>query len=540
MIQMRQLVYKSNTLPARAALLFFAIALCTWAKVNAQTPPVTLQLLSQSQIDRNNRIGAVAAFSVSAVPDQYRIYGTTWVQRSRWAAEGDFFRDYFSDSQFNAAVRDESDSCYVKKDPRQWNRRCIDAIGLFTKRHACNPTMPNYACQDNDLWNAHPGRSNMSTFPVRPPSGDTGFGWPSNLSWGVKNYKPIIDKTTVNEAQLSPPPSGRETDCFPSNPGNFATGTQNAKVAQVKYPNGAIRWFMAYNNQIHNEKQHAGYNSEDLWRVQWAYSNDGLTWTPENRPLFLDWTERGTCSQGLYVVDMFADDGYFYIVGNRVYLDHLWLIRSKIDMSSTSGPGYDPNTWEVRGGYDGATGKHRWASIPSSMLGSYVDFTALGGEPIMPSRFGAGNTGGALRNTTISRVFTSSTPNSPSQFVALTVDSQQTVPPSRPVVELWTAESLDRPFVYQNDVPSMPYGGYGYEMSFVRYPDNTPSTPRVFDNNFELWIAHPAACEGIPNCCNDGPENCPAGTTPPPPSRAFANFTVGRRRARLSGGIYGN
>jgi hypothetical protein len=525
----------------RWSLVLAILSLSIAPAIRAQTQPVTLQLLTPSQTDLNNRIGAVAAFSVASVPDQYRVYGTTWIQRNRWVTGSDSFRDYFWESQFIAAIRDEPDGCYVKKDPRVWNRRCVDAIGVVTTRHTCNPSIPDYACQNNDFWNAYPGRSNMSTFPVRPAPDDSGFGWPSNLSWGVKNYRPILDKNTVNAVQLNPPSSGLVSKCHPSNPSEFATGTQNAKVAQVRYPSGATRWFMAYNNQVHYEFANSGFNGQDLWRVQWAYSDDGFNWTPESRPLFLDVTERsGSCDQGLYVVDMFVDNGYFYIVGNRVYLDHLWLIRSKIDFNSTSGPGYDPFTWEVRGTFDSGTGKYRWAPIPSQMLGSVVDFTAIGGEPILPTRFGLGHYGGALKHTIISRVFTSSTPNSPSQYVALTVDQNLTAPPSRPIVELWTTNSLDRPFVYQSDVSNMPYGGYGFEMSFVRYVDNTPATPRVFDDTFELWISHPAACEGIPKCCADVPENCPAGTTPAPDSRVSSNFTVSRRRARLSGGIFGN
>jgi hypothetical protein len=108
------------------------------------------------------------------------------------------------------------------------------------------------------------------------------------------------------------------------------------------------------------------------------------------------------------------------------------------------------------------------------------------------------------------------------------------------IVELWATDSLDKPFVYQSDVQGMPARGYGYEMQFLRFPDNVPATPRLFDNNFELWVSQGVACEGIPNCCDDVPEKCPSGSTPPPASRAQSRFTVTRRRARLSGGIYGN
>jgi hypothetical protein len=515
------------------------------ATINAQTSPIVLQLLPQSQTDLNYRIGAQAGFSVSYVPDQYRVYGTSSVPRGRWAVNDDAHRDYFWESIFLAATRGEFDSCDPQKDPRLWNRRCVDSIGLFTKRVYCNPSLPNYACENNDLWNAYPGRSNMSTFPVRPPLDDSGFGWPSNLSWGVKNFTPILDKNHVNQLQTSPPSSGQASRCHPHNPGEFATGTANAKVAQVKYADGTTRWFMAYNNQVHNEVLNSGYNGEDVWRAQWAYSSDGMKWNVENRPLFLDLTEKSTttCSQGLFVVDMFVDNGYFYIVADRVYLGHLWFFRSKIDTNTSTGPGYDPNGWELRGTYDPATGKHRWVRITPEMLGTHIDFTGIGGEPILRTRFGEGSYGGALKQTTIGRVFTSSAANSPYRYIALTVDQAQPVAPattSPVIVELWATDSLDKPFVYQSDVQGMPAGGYGYEMQFLRFPDNVPATPRLFDNNFELWVSQGAACEGIPNCCDDLPEKCPAGSSPPPASRAQSRFTVTRRRARLSGGIFGS
>jgi hypothetical protein len=78
---------------------------------------------------------------------------------------------------------------------------------------------------------------------------------------------------------------------------------------------------------------------------------------------------------------------------------------------------------------------------------------------------------------------------------------------------------LSKPFTYQSDVANVPSGGYGFEFGLTHYPDNNPGTPRVFDNNFELWFVTDAQCEGIPNCSTLPPDQRPPGTFGPPGSR---------------------
>lgn len=516
-----------------------------------QAQTITLQLLPSSQADQNYRVGAMAGFSVAYVPDQYRLYGTTSIPRGKWLSNTTMDDYFFESLQVGSAVNvNDQDKCWVSSsqfyDPRLWNARCVDTIGLLTKRVACNSN-PNYACQNNDLWNAYPGRSNMSTFPTRPPLDDSGFGWPGNNSWGVKNFSPIITKNTVNDSQPTPPPTGAPAPAPPALPcsshniGPYATGVANSKVTQVKFPDGTTRWFMAYNSQIHKEwgGSPPGFNGDDLWRVQWAYSNDGQNWTAENRSLLLDVTETfGWCSTGELVTDMFVDtdpfDGktYFYIVMTRTTFDQVWLLRSPVVEAST--PGYDTSLgWEIRGRVD-AGGRNVWVRIPPEKLGTHIDFTGIGAEAILPSRFG-GSYGGLIKQSVISRVFSSEQPYSQSKYVALTVDKNGAGPS---VVQLWATDDLSRPFTYQSDVAGVPAGGYGFEFGFTHYPDNNPATPRVFDNNFELWFSTDAQCEGIARCSTLPAAQRPAGTSPPPQSRNQSAFTVARRRAVLTGGIF--
>lgn len=494
----------------------------------------------------------MAGFSVAYVPDQYRLYATTSIARGKWLSNTTMDDYFFESLQPGSMVNvNDQDKCWVSSsqlyDPRLWNARCIDTIGLLTKRVACN-TNPNYACQNNDIWNAYPARSNMSTFPVRPPLDDSGFGWPSNKSWGVKNFVPVVTKDTVNNSQPTPPPTGAPTPappalpCSSHNPGPYATGVANSKVTQVKFADGSSRWFMAYNSQIHKEwgGTPAGFNGDDLWRVQWAYSNDGQNWTAESRPLFMDVTESfGWCSTGELVTDMFVDtdpvDGktYFYILSTRTTFDQVWLLRSPVVQSSI--PGYDTALgWEIRGSV-GRDGKNLWIRIPPEKLGTQIDFTAIGAVPVLPSRFGSAY-GGLIKQSVISRVYASSQPDSPAKYLALTVDKNGSGPA---VVQLWAADDLSHPFLYQTDVANAPSGGYGFEFAFTHYPDNNPGSPRVFDNNFELWFVTAAQCEGIPNCSTLPPDQRPPGTSAPPESRNQSAFTVARRRATLSGGIYG-
>jgi hypothetical protein len=93
-------------------------------------------------------------------------------------------------------------------------------------------------------------------------------------------------------------------------------------------------------------------------------------------------------------------------------------------------------------------------------------------------------------------------------------------------------EFATQPFAYQSRITDRntgPFGGYGFEVAFVHYPDNHPNTPRIFDNEFELWVSYSVVCEGLSNCDPNAP----------PAYRAQSAFTLSRRRARLSGGIYG-
>jgi hypothetical protein len=492
-----------------------------------------------------DRSGKTAAYST----DQYRLYATTSLPRGMWTADGQSIKDFFQLSLSNDYTGE--DRCSGQRDPRYWNPRCVDTIALLTKNITCSSNSPLSACQNTGYWNAYPGRSNMSLFPTRPPVNDDGFGWPSNTNWGVKGLSPVITKDTVNSVQLTPPPTGAPSPtpgpdnvtpppCHANNPGEFATGVANSKATQVKYLDGTSRWFMAYNSQVHKEwgGSPAGYNGEDLWRVQWAYSNDGKTWTAENRPLLTDITEKnGWCSTGELVTDMFVDTDsstntqYFYIVITQTTSDRVWLLRSPVAQYSTAG--YDPSRgWEVRG-IDPSTRAIRWIQI---QLGTQIDFQALGAQSILPTHFSI--YGGLVKQTTIGRVFTSSQAFSPSMYVALTVDRDGSNNTNPAVVELWTTDSLNKPFVFQSYV-NVPAGGYGYEFGFTHYADNNLSSPRLFDNTFELWFVTDTQCEGLPNCSPLPPAQRPPGTTGPPQYRNQSAFTVARRRATLSGGIYG-
>jgi hypothetical protein len=553
----------------RRKLLAFAVACVFTVNAQAQTA-VTLELLPQSPDDKKFRVGAVAGFSASQLGgNEYRVYGTSHLPRAKWlpytseARRG--YLDYFWESQTNndvppnvipdSPVLQEIDNCDVDKNPTTWNRRCIDSIGLWWKNLACTASTP--ACVGNDRWNAHPGTANMSTYPTFPllnADGTYTFGWPSRKNWGVDGYVPVLDKDHVNARQPAPPPTNSQQVCHPVNAASVATGTANSKAAQVRYADGTTRWFMAYNSQVHNEVAGdvlRGFNGADLWRVQWAYSNDGKTWTPETRPLFLDSQEaNGWCWNGLLMTDMFVDGGYFYVVANRVLSDLVFLFRSRIDQ--TRPQGYEAAGWQVRGQLK-ADGTHEWRSVPT---GQQADIGSLG-VSVVPSLYNP-NYGGAIKQTTIARVFRSSQQNqtaaqNPSKFVAVTLDHKGGENFHR--VQLWLADDLSKPFVFQGPILNAPRGGYGFEFDFVHHPDNTQATPRLFDNDLEIWFVQSARCDDLALpanevCCDDATlppgQQCnygapdPSGRTivAPPGWRSLSAWTVSRRRARLHGGIY--
>ena len=312
-------------------------------------------------------------------------------------------------------------------------------------------------------------------------------------------------KRTPAAQTLCPPKTGRTplTTFHAYNPDDFATGTANAKVVQYRYADGSTRWFMAFNAMIHyvsvtyglpkrNDSDY-GKSAADNWRVLWATSPDGITWTVDPQILFRSNTERDSHFKGLLVTDMIVEGGYFYLLFQDLMKPYSYLARSPIRVpNSTSHPGYDSAGWSIACNPITVSGQYTWKAIPPTdsnpaapALGRQIDFAALNAAQIMPTRLFP--TGETVKQASMARVFKTAASNSESRIFAVTSDFSQ--------VQLWSTTDLTRPFVYESDVtldPSITLGANGWEFGFTHYIDNMLPTPRLIGPSLQVWVAEQA------------------------------------------------
>lgn len=275
------------------------------------------------------------------------------------------------------------------------------------------------------------------------------------------------------------------------NPDDYATGAANSKAVQVTYADGSTRWFMAFNGMIKHMRVSYGANPKkndsnwgrtgaDNWRVLWATSSNGVTWTVHPQVLFRSTLERDFEWTGLLMTDMTIDNGYFYVVFQDLVKPHSYLARARIDpANSTSNPGYvAAEGWSIAA-LPLVGGQYTWK--PITPLGGQFNFDAYGAAPVMPARVNTG--GGFVKQASIARIYKSTAPGAASKIFGVTNDAS--------IVQLWSTTDLSRPFVYESDVvldPSIDIGGNGWEFGFTHYPDNTSSTPRIVGVGFQVWV----------------------------------------------------
>lgn len=466
---------------------------------SAQTPVLDILQPSPRAQDPNWEIPG-SGFSVSDSSGVVRVYANSGAGKGRWTSDFSALQNY----RFHSG----DPTCELSSDPIGWtDPKCsTDAIGLFWKPIACLDG--ETTCGWGGTWNGHPGQDNTAVQPFT-------WLWPnqSHEPWGTDGYADQITHLTINSfvptpfrvscangESVCPPATGSESACFPSNPNTWATGAANSKAIEVEYGNGTSRWFMAFNSMYHIHPMFALGNSQaaDLWRVLWAYSDDGETWTIDPQILFRDTGESTAempaqlCTdydpqnpahdpveccraEGLLVSDLIVDGGYFYLTLTKLNTSAVYLLRSPVDTSSVSVPGYGGSGWEIVSGTD-VSGDWEWSAIS---LGQQVSFAALGMN-VMPGF----QLSGGIRQSALTRVFDSSTPFSQSKYVALVAEAAE--------VWLYTADSLvTGPFQRRSEVTldlGFPIGTHGLEFAFTHDVDNVPASPKVIDSQLDVWF----------------------------------------------------
>lgn len=482
--------------PCTISLLTILIALPAFAQVQFQ-----IQNPTPRPQDANFKIAGTYGFSVHwEDPSSYRLYATSGNQRKTW---------------YQGLVKDlkdfPPDPCPLDQDPSApgWDSRCQEQVGLYWKYVDCAYGSP---CQWEGRWNAHPGTQNASTFPVS-------WLWPATYpQFGIPNHTPVLTKDAPNGTICTAeacPPTGVASTCHPGNPDSFHKGVANGKVVHVYYGGGNRRWFMVYNTMVKTNNS----GGSDRFRMAWAYSTDGKSWT--SHPTFLlrsHMEASSSCaSKGVLVTDMFIDTGKFYIVFFEIGTPNVYLARSPITAFGTN-PGY--GTWQIGGAI--VNGKRTWINLPSG--GGQVNLAQLGAVSISSPQHGSPNV--PLKQTDINRIYVPGrsgsglVPGVDYQYVMITMDRRETGPPPAPgtVLQVWTANTLDDPFVYQSEINTLMLtkGANDWEFGLTQYPDNLDTSPRLVANQLDFWVVQNLSSQG---------QN--------------AAVTVSRTTAKVTGGIFG-
>ena len=303
---------------------------------------------------------------------------------------------------------------------------------------------------------------------------------------------------------------------------DFATGAANGKAQQVKYAGGQTRWFMAFNKMVkyvsttyrranpnypnpnnpnepptipYNHSQY-GATAADNWQVMWATSNDGANWTVDKQMLFRSASELQYPAFGALVTDMFVDNGYFYILFQDLVKPYQYLARAPVNtVYSTADSGY-VGGWSIACNPLQANGDYTWKSFTP---GARLDFEQMGAYQVMRTHVGW-EAGGFVKQGTIARVFSSTTPGK-SAYFGVTNDAWGPL-------QLWKTSSLSKPFQYESDVviedPTFKAGAFGWEMGFTHHADNTPASPRILSAGFDWWMTEDLRAQSPTHASIDG------------------------------------
>ncbi|MEO1408237.1 MAG: Ig-like domain-containing protein [Bacteroidota bacterium] len=494
--------------------------------VNTSAGPEALQLDFKpgNFNDDNFRLSAAFGFSASrTADDQYRIYATASHSSIRWKPNLQYVDGVFTQTN--------PDLCSFDDDPRNWDDRCIELVGLFSKSIQCTG---NNACGANDLWNGYPGERNVSTFT------DPNL-WPQIGQFGTNGYRELIGKDEIHsipfvggnqncsDGQWCPPQANFSNDCFISNPDEYATGISNSKVTEVIYANGQRRWFMAFNMQLRNLDHPLGKeNADDIWQAGWAWSADGENWTIYDRFLFRNVNDPSinSCATGFLLSNMLVDNGYFYLLFNLIGTDDLMMARSRISSTpptTASIPGFhlgNQAEWEIASGLD-TEGNYLWTRIKGDDPININTVYNNGGRRIFIRNLGAQDRCFMIRQADIAKVYLSNRADSPYRYIAAVAERETTnggCEGEGHRMFLYSTTDLSRAFQVESeiDISTIPVGLFGQEFSFTHNANQ-----RMLADRVDLWMTQNLVNPAFPN-------------------DPLAQLTISRKTMELSGQIFDN
>ena len=436
----------------RRTLVYLAM-LFPWS-LFAQIDTETIKFCDVTPIDSNLRLGLTTGFTVSHIDSpssSYRLYSIGDHNQYTWQ-NGQIKHLTFAGLAPCATAGSQS--------PDHWNPPCTEVnVGLFTKTIL--------SASSNSTWDASPGTGNINTI----PSTNGSPAWPQTFpSYGlVPTYTPLVTHREVNAAFPSPPPTGQAQCHTPENPMELSTGTANAKVIQHKYSDGTSRWFMAFNGTIDSYHAPHSFTPAETWRVYWAYSTDGVTWTVDNQLMFRSATEANGCSAGLLLTDMYDDSGRFNMFVSDLNSDRTYLFTASISPDPTSGPGYalpwSVASYPIVGTYPNAS-----YTLQSLTFGAALNLDAMNAASFLPSPNSV-SPPWQVKQASVGRVFDAS--GDGSRYYMVTPQKTGSVT----TVELWGSDSLLHPFHFEGLVDTTPLtvGANGWEFGFTHAWNNFPA-----------------------------------------------------------------
>ena len=279
--------------------------------------------------DTNFQMAATSGFSVVQTLGNYYLFTYSEIRKA-WKTP-DYIDMHDLIYPGGAGV---PNPCDQHNDPRTFDHRCGDNNWVVWK-----PT--SSTSSPWSFFNVTTGQT--ASVAAVPAANVWPYDWDTTRPerTGVPGQQNILDGQKVNQAITDPlkQTSTRSIPCTREtfNPGYYATGTVGSKAV---YVNG--KWYMAFNINVDNPSTTARWTAEDMFRLGWATSTDGKSWTVRHL-LFRSSRETVDCGGGLVIDQLFTDNGYFYLLADEQYGGGLILLRAPINTSITDGYG----AWQV-------------------------------------------------------------------------------------------------------------------------------------------------------------------------------------------------
>lgn len=535
------------------ALLLLVAAGVSLHAQNPQPMKINLRITQsdgpQRKADTKFRMTMTTAASLMLKDGTYYLNGSS-PNRAAWRSDSETdFYDFEQNFELCADCFNQEypNPCpFTSADfPVSWDARCGDASGMFFIRAdtadgrwsynrvaapvPCGPDTFGRGCVSyGGMLSA--GVATLSPEPARgewpyqwTPRSDASQEFPAGGDYpntGIPGFQDTVNGAKVRAAMGNTPgriPAENQQQCATRisafSPDGFDESqcatyphpihwNPDFKPAGTANPNAIFfggRWYMAFTEEYNNPKPVStirrnfnGWTAGETWRTRWATSTDGQHWTIEPRYLFRysDAVEDAEPYRGLFVTQLFIDNGYFYMLLNA---EEDWMMLLRAPLVPNSASGYGP--WQIA---TGGNAQYVWTPLPSDGTLDITDTLhtgTLNAAPVMPGVLG--------RRAAIGRIAVS--PKWPGKFmyVGLSVScgSKCNQNPQPQEMVLWTAPDLNTAFTQQQQgitfLGELGPHPNGLELQLANNDSDASRTESMYGNEFDVWMNGRAGTDTI-------------------------------------------